>query len=267
MIEAYKGFAGSYVPVKDGDEKHEATHYIATKEEMEAINSTIKKLKKQLKEKEKENEENIRQMLREQGEKLSDKDLKIWKIEDDVKKLQQQLKDNEQIVERAKREAEWIKEDAREKAGNILYDARDQIEHNQKLADAMKRIHREKANAARGLTPKKKRSGYLILRSEEWMEGKNRVYRTKLQMPYSTKISKEQVEPEFKNDMKKHVGARLGQKEIYHAPTRKCNYEREGVLYNWLFDANYKTGLWEVTIFTTSPIVANEDMIPDGKVF
>lgn len=159
------------------------------------------------------------------------------------------------------------------------------------------RIMRERANAIRGITPKKAHDGYLVLSSRQWLEyydemtpetgyegrdrewlEKNRKLKTQhkkevawksvLQTPYSTGMMLQLIQSEIEKDLlQKHVLQDIGcfkhvdwKENGTYRELRLENGEKANTLYRWLYHANFRTGLWEVEIYTTQSLV-----VPDYR--
>lgn len=177
-------------------------------------------------------------------------------------------------------------------------DLRAQIENEKRLNVNLQRIMKERANQARGITPKKVHDGYLVTKSRQWTEtypveiwntedNKNRyggnrryamnkgylsvekrsavVWRSTLQTPYDASIPLDQIQGRV-------IGEDLWNKGILqelgcHAMcgsgaggkyTPLEEDRNKNVLYRWIFEANYKSGLWELDIFTTKSLTVPE---------
>lgn len=152
-----------------------------------------------------------------------------------------------------------------------------------KLASAQNvyRIMRERANAARGITPKKQHDGYLVLGSRQWEEkyqsvvaGKRMqcsdiVWKSVLQSPYSAGIPIDQIRDLIEGNLRDSIAGDLGcdymveskQNGRYKSTKDKMGCERNG-LYKWTFQANYRSQLWEVDIYTMKDIFVKESRRP-----
>lgn len=175
------------------------------------------------------------------------------------------------------------------------------LEKQKNLNNNLKRIARERANADRGLTPKKERSGYVVMYSQqhrqkyrvdydfdEWRaenpyaDKKNFVayeiltadcWRTTLQTPYDASLPLNQVRDDIWYElMHKHLypmGFRKVQDVDKNGEYRSWSEETDdGVerevcgLYKWDFKANYKSGLWEMTLYHTKSLRVPEEYRP-----
>lgn len=186
--------------------------------------------------------------------------------------------------------------EAREKALKVREDAytvREQniIEREQaisgQLASAQNvyRIMRERANAARGIVPKKSHDGYLVLNSRQWKErysaivnGKKtqssaNVWQSVLETPYDVALAADQIRTQIENDLKliiSDIGCHCMVPEKdngkYKTNMEKIENSREkNVLYKWDLVANFKSGLWLLEIYTTKSLRVPESRRPVQK--
>lgn len=194
----------------------------------------------------------------------------------DYKDLQNKMQKNE--IE-YKKEKKRIISEAQEKvdaADQYRAALEEKINIIEKRDNNLIRITKERSNAARGLKPKKKHNGYLVLQTEQWKDGKHIAWRSVIQTPYPSSIPQKQIyskimDEDFWND--ENVFGALGivsmKKEGYQGKYESFGindegYEKNGC-YNWLFKANHVTGLWEVVIFTTKSITVPEQYRPVAK--
>ncbi|MBQ6025160.1 MAG: hypothetical protein IJL20_06085 [Lachnospiraceae bacterium] len=152
----------------------------------------------------------------------------------------------------------------------------------------LQRIMRERANQARGITPKKNHDGYIVLESRQWTEhymvelrvsGKIRighrsavVWKSTIQTPYDASLPVNQISDLVESGIK----AMMGELNIDVFVERESNgkysdfglndegYEKNG-LYRWQYKANYRTGLWEIEIYTTKSLKIPENRRPHLK--
>lgn len=121
------------------------------------------------------------------------------------------------------------------------------------------RIAKERANAARGLTPKKDHPGYVVLFSTERKIGEVKAGRsgeltpvkgkeTTIQTPYSVDIEERQLHVLLRND--EQIFARIG---IDGTGNLKDKSEKNLVL-DCRLKANYRSGLWELILTHTRPL-------------
>lgn len=175
------------------------------------------------------------------------------------------------------------------------------LKKQQNLNNNLKRIARERANAARGLTPKKEHRGYVVLFSaqykqryrvdhdfDEWRKEnpytnksefvayENKVadvWHSVLQTPYDASLPLNQVKDDIWDDLMHSVLYPLGFRQAQ--PVEKNGEYRtwtskneEGTvrelcgLYRWDFKANYKSGLWELNLYHTKSLRVPEEYRP-----
>ena len=176
----------------------------------------------------------------------------------------------------------------------------DECELNKNLI----RIMTERANAARGIKPKKERDGYIVLESREWQERykvdvwkdgvspdeysepderskamkkgylrvedrRTMVWKTLLQTPYDAGLPLDTVRKRIEHDIRL-IGGEFG---LERMTTGTSNEEHIWSyadlvdddlprLYRWDYRANYKSGYWEVDLYTTQQPVVPEHRRP-----
>lgn len=147
------------------------------------------------------------------------------------------------------------------------------------------RIMRERANAARGITPKKQHDGYLVLSSRQWKErysaivnGKKtqysaNIWKSVLETPYDVALTADQIGTQVENDLKlvmSDIGCHCMVPEKdngkYKTSMEKIENSREkNVLYKWDLVANFKSGFWALEIYTTKGLKVPESRRPVQK--
>ena len=147
------------------------------------------------------------------------------------------------------------------------------------------RIMRERANAARGIVPKKQHDGYLVLSSRQWKErysaivnGKKtqysaNVWRSVLETPYDVTMTADQINQQVENDLRKitsDIGCHcmVSEKDNgrYKNGMEKIENSREkNVLYKWDLMANFRSSLWQLEIYTTQSLIVPESRRPVQK--
>lgn len=153
-----------------------------------------------------------------------------------------------------------------------------------KLASAQNvyRIMRERANAARGIVPKKSHDGYLVLSSRQWIErypaivgGKKIqcstvVWKSVLETPYDVALVANRIGKQIENDLRTIVNdigchCMVSDKDNgrYKISMEKIENSREkNVLYKWGFVANFKSRFWQLEIYTTQGLTVPESCRP-----
>lgn len=138
-----------------------------------------------------------------------------------------------------------------------------------------KRIARERANADRGIRPKKERSGYVVLasRQKKYRYKKNRndmaevyLWETVIQTPYSVDFTAEQAMTEtqelFERDENgEWLIGKLGIRGEYNGKyedmlddPRCATWMDYNIIVEKIFNANVKAGYWEIIITHTKPL-------------
>lgn len=138
-----------------------------------------------------------------------------------------------------------------------------------------KRIARERANADRGIKPKKERSGYVVLssRQKKYKYKENRhdmaevyLWETVIQTPYVVSFTAEQAMTEtqelFARDGQGDwmigrlgiAGEYDGKYEDMLADPRCTTWMDSNIIVEKIFNANVKAGYWEIIITHTNPL-------------
>lgn len=195
-------------------------------------------------------------------------------------------------IQKIEEEARWKVDNAQNNADlridevlQELQREREETEYQKGLNENLLRISRERANADRGLTPKKKHTGYVVLSSTEKEyrvdTRKVMVWETILQTPYPVDFTDEQVkketetalcDPEYRNSsgnfavagfITKKLGIdyyyRANYEEFYRMLRQKNTYEKEqitavNIMMQPKIRANYKAGYWEIIFIHTKSL-------------
>lgn len=179
------------------------------------------------------------------------------------------------------REQFKFKETAIEQLKSDLKAAREDLEKQRNLNCNLKRIARERANQERGIKPKKKHSGYIVLKSDQWTEkyitdGERKeaaVWKSILQTPYNASLPLNQVKDDIYNDLINSILSSIGFKQIcgkeedmgykVFRDKDETGQEREvNGLYRWKYRANYTVGLWELELYHTKSLRVPPDLRP-----
>lgn len=212
-------------------------------------------------------------------------DIKDVKVEAD-RRVQEAYSDaNRQLQEYISKESRKIRDalDKQQCAEKIATQAlaekkrlEDALERQQNLNNNLRRIARERANAKRGLTPKKEHSGYVVLYSAQYKQHCEKwkvvnAWHSVLQTPYDASLPLHQIKDIIADDLIE-VFACLGIRGVQDTD-ENGNYvtwtvEENGVkrevcgLYRWDYRANYKSGLWEMNLYHTKSIRVPEEYRP-----
>lgn len=189
----------------------------------------------------------------------------------------------EEIKAEADRQVEYINQAryrAEERASAAeaeKEELKDLLIQQRNLNKNLKRIAKERANAKRGLTPKKKRSGYIILFSSQYREryrndeGQKCVantWKSVLQTPYDATLPLEQIKDDVWEELMHQILYPMGFREVQDEDKNgeyKSWYEGDAELcglYRWDYKANYKSGFWEMTLFHTKSLNIPEEYRP-----
>ena len=186
-----------------------------------------------------------------------------------------------------------------------IEELKNQLQNERHLYRNMQRIMRERANQSRGISPKKAHDGYIVLESRQWEEryaedywdtedhkeryAENRgiaikkgylrrihknaeTWRSVVQTPYDASLPIRQVRGKIEEEIGtvlEEINVTTRVKAEYNGVyckfgTNDDGYEKNG-MYRWKYRANYKTGLWEMEIYTTKSLRVPENRRPVQK--
>lgn len=242
MERVYKSLMG----YKPENEKNKATHIILTLDEFDALRREISLLRAEIK------------------DKVREHTTELQKFEEDT---------NKRVSE--------IKERANEVLGNFkreLNKANAEIDRLNDLNKNLLRISKERANAKRGLKPKKIHHGYMVLDSQQynyifryWVGGRANsdnfpCWKVRIQSPYDSSIPYNTIVKNIYNDLIKVFGSSLDIQSITNI--EKQSYDEfkklwdsdKNFIFKTSYKANIKSGLWEVEYLVKSSITIPEDM-------
>ena len=191
-------------------------------------------------------------------------------------------REKEEAERAAAREISRVKQEAAHGAQAQIDDLSQQVERktaeiaDQRALNAnLLRISRERANADRGLRPKKVHTGYVVVMSSEkeirYKTGRNKlltakVWETVLQSPYSVDFTESQARQLIEEDLLARKNGLLADVGItmicsgssYENLIETENWKEIKAAHNTLFSrqlrANYRVGYWEYIIQHTKPI-------------
>ena len=198
-------------------------------------------------------------------------------------------REKEETERAAAREISGVKQEAAHEADRAAQRAQAQIDDliqqverktaeiaDQRALNAnLLRISRERANADRGLRPKKVHTGYVVVTSSEkeirYRGGRNKlltakVWETVLQSPYSVDFTESQARQLIEENLLTEKNGLLADVGItlichgngYETLTEVENWKEIKILHNALFSrqlrANYRVGYWEYIIQHTKPL-------------
>lgn len=197
-------------------------------------------------------------------------------------------------ISRVKQEAAHEADRAAQRAQAQIDDLSQQVERktaeiaDQRALNAnLLRISRERANADRGLRPKKVHTGYVVVMSSEkeirYKNGRNKlltakVWETVLQSPYSVDFTENQARQLIEEDLLARKNGLLADVGItmicsgssYENLIETENWKEIKAAHNTLFSrqlrANYRVGYWEYIIQHTKPLgIVPADMRAETK--
>ena len=249
MVKAMVGWS----EYKRGNDKHSPTHKLLTNEEYEDLNDEIARLKRLVSQKERENEEAVK--------KINDAAVSYKK--------------------KADAEAQAVKDEAARR----IEVAEAERDRQTNLNNNLLRITRERANAKRGLQPKKEHHGYRfsgkimqtkVISGHDKKKGAiyTEVWTATLESPYNATIPIHQIQDKIFEDLKGTDGI-LSKLYIKYwtyqdspviwkgtyADAMKNNESKENYLFDYKFMINPKSQLWEIQITTTKSIRALAEMM------
>lgn len=255
MEKAYVGMMGGYAVLKDGDEKHKASHIVLTIDEYNTLIRDKKSLKSQLDEEKTAHTNDVNEINR--------------------KAVAYKKKADE--------DAQAVKDAAEKRVAAAEAETERQTNLNRNLL----RITKERANAKRGLQPKRSHSGYRFsgkIMQTKTIAGHDKktgaiytdVWTATLETPYPGTIPIHQIEDKIFEDLKGTDGilnklyvnywtiqdsTKLWKGDYQSAIDEKDNPERKNYLFDYKFMVNPKSKLWEVQITTTKSIRALAEMM------
>lgn len=254
---------GGYLPE---DEKHRATNIMLSIAEYEQLQREIHSLKTEINDK---------------GYQIKElKSLQKREIERLRREYEQELENEQENI----RQEYELKQ---KKLNNSLKNARFLAKKWEDLNKNLLRIMKERANSKRGLQPKKERSGYQLLSSQEYqyiykrdivvkeatfnrpeitrtVTNKAFCFRTVIQSPFDAKLPILDVKLLFYKDLMKAPLKYLGVKDTHKFDESILN-SNENYLFKADVRANFRSGFMEIEILTTKQINVPEDLIVPEK--
>ena len=206
--------------------------------------------------------------------------------------------DAEKKIVKAKNDAAYTEQQARQEAQEQVEAIQGEPEqeraesaHQRALNANLLRITKERANAERGLKPKKERSGYIVVFSEEkeysFRDDRKRMYKVKLwetilQSPYSVEFSEEVARKQMEDELFPKDGewliARIGIvgkfNKGYEEMQEARDWNPEDPFYSgnvmiarqMRLKRNFRSRYWEVSFVHTKPLGdVPADLMPEIK--
>ena len=151
-----------------------------------------------------------------------------------------------------------------------LDDLNNEVEIAQDLNTNLKRICRERANADRGLKPKKQHNGYVALATSSYLERYRTsdremkeflAYRTVIQTPYSVKFTMKSVEDMLYDDgyicFKRFFGDGWSSIQMgtnANSRSQKLENQEKNFIFRWNLKASLQKTYWEIDVCHTKPL-------------
>ena len=213
----------------------------------------------------------ISRMLRDDIRRFSRESVDLHsKLQDDIKtidSLRSQLSVSEEKVKELSRQKDELEQSMtalREEITKLT----DDLAHVESLNVNLRRICRERANQARDLP--KSRDGYVVLVSHEWREKAQngqliRGYKTQIQSPHDASMDDETAKRQIFDDLVNGVLADLGCPYYEQVNGRPAEPIDEMSMYRSIYTADYRSGLWLVTIYTSGPLKVPPHRRPQQK--
>lgn len=241
-------------------------------EKLEKIVFNLKKENEKIYEIQKENREYISKIdyLESKIKELENKEVNF-----DINKLENEIDKNNNLINQLN------------KAKKIINNLKDDIKVEKAKNDNLMRIMRERANAKRGLKPKKEHDGYIPLFNKETVfcfkyKKLNKiqsinynVWKLKLETPYSSKLELDFIVKDIENyllhsyqDLKFDILSRfnfnsLVEKENINDVKRFKDIMKNTdkvYVFNIKYEVNFKKGLWEIELLSNREIKIREDL-------
>ena len=250
--DMYKSMVG-WAEYKTGDEKHDPTHKLISFEDWERIIDHVNSL----------------------NEKIKDKDQKLFNKEKEIDGIRTEY-------------AEKIAKINIKNTADIT-GLQEELLRQKNLNDNLLRIAKERANAKRGLQPKKKHTGYRYIGKISQIKvikehtKKGNTYESAwtfaLETPYDATIPLNQVKDRIHDDLLEsggicnmmHLNAFItensdGKKEIGVGEYKDAaEYLKGREQMNFIYDIKYinnpKSRLWEIQIYTTGAIESKTELL------
>lgn len=243
-----------------------------TEEQLRAVNAECADLKYRLQEQEEDYRHLIRRAM-DLEEKLDTEKTKRKTLQNALKRAQDGLNELDSIrvavdAENALEGVQRLLEDV-ERMRSIVEDDTQTIARLTAQNDNLMRISRERANAERGLRPKRQHTGYVVLNSRQrvqWLKDRKTeiLYETRLQSPYKTSTEMRFAEKYIRADLfsEKQLLRAIGITGQYSGGFDAWISERErnrqpdesNMVLSYTLNQNFQKGFWEIFITHTAPL-------------
>ena len=247
MLHAVKTSIGSYKIVEG-----EGTHVIMSNED---LHETVK----------------ISRMLRDDIQRFSRECVDLHrKLQENLKTIES-LKSELAVAEGTIKDLSLQKDELEQSMttlGEKIAELTDDLAHAESLNVNLKRICRERANQARGLI--KNEDGYLVLIAQEWREKAQngqliRGYKSTIQSPLDAGMDDETAKRQIFEDLVNGVLADFGCPYYEKVNGRPVEPIEEMSMYRWIYTADYRSGFWTVTVYTSGALTVPPHRRPPRK--
>lgn len=248
-----------------------------TEEQLCAVNAECADLKYRLQEQEEDYRHLIRRTM-DLEEKLDTERTKRKTLQKALKSAQDGLNELDSIrvavdAENALDGVQRLLEDV-ERMRSIVEDDTQTIARLTAQNDNLMRISRERANAERGLRPKRQHTGYVVLNSRQrvqWLKDRKTeiLYETRLQSPYKTSTEMRFAEKYIRADLfsEKQLLCAIGITGQYSGGfdawiserKRSRQPDESNMVLSYTLNQNFQKGFWEIFITHTAPLSDTPD--------
>ena len=214
---------------------------------------------------------NVSRMLRDDIRRFTKESVELHRRISDDAEMISSLRAKLAAVEGTSKELSRQKDALEQSVASIkeeLAKLRDDLAHAESLNKNLKRICRERANQVRGIP--KNSDGYVVLVSQEWREKAQngrliRGYKTQIQSPHDASMDDETAKKQIFEDLVDGVLADLGCPYYEQVNGRPAEPIDEMSMYRYIYTADYRSGLWLVTIYTSGPLKVPPHRRPQQK--
>ena len=214
---------------------------------------------------------NVSRMLRDDIRRFTKESVELHRRISDDAEMISSLRAKLAAVEGTSKELSRQKDALEQSVASIkeeLAKLRDDLAHAESLNKNLKRICRERANQVQGLP--KSSDGYTVLISQEWREKAQngqliRGYKSVIQSPHDAGMDDETAKRQIFEDLVNGVLADLGCPYYEQVNGRPAEPIEELSMYRWVFTADYRVGLWTVSIYTSGPLKVPPHRRPPRK--
>lgn len=211
---------------------------------------------------------------------------KISGLEDEIRKWERDYNSsiahykksaNDKIAEIKAQADERIAE-----AQTKMNEYKDRVDSLENIKKNLIRIATERANAQRGLTPKKQHIGYIFLSVDEYVfnceytlyrSSKTKImqipcFRIRLQSPYKVSFALDSARDMIQDDLLETLCEKIGVDSVYgkgivgigEEELREILKREENFIFKTQYKANFQKGFWEVEYLARDMVIIPPDM-------